>query len=189
MTLVQFASTRWYRRCQPLRAPVRMERILGGIFSWNRPKSYRTFFNAQRPKRTVMFCSIRNARICSMVAVRRDTSCARSRWKACPRKIVPVRIMQAAYLMSNWDGPIAAAGKNGKLPTILPKDLVLPMVSPRDLGSVAADLLKADPRPHPVHVEGPERYCPQDMADVLTEATGDTSAAGSSLDPHGWSRS
>lgn len=85
---------------------------------------------------------------------------------------IPVTIMRAAYLMSNWDGPVAAAIKDGELTTMLPKDLVVPMVSPRDLAKVASDLLEADARPVPVHVEGPERYSAQDVVTALTEATG-----------------
>lgn len=85
---------------------------------------------------------------------------------------IPATIMRAAYLMSNWDGPVSAARKDGELLTMLPEDLTLPMVSPRDLAKVAADLLEAGPKPIPVHVEGPERYCPQDVADELTAATG-----------------
>lgn len=85
---------------------------------------------------------------------------------------IPATIMRAAYLMSNWDGPIAAAIQDGELSTMLPEDLMLPMVSPRDLANVAADLLEANPKPVPVHVEGPERYSPQDVDNALNAATG-----------------
>lgn len=85
---------------------------------------------------------------------------------------IPATIMRAAYLMSNWDGPVSAALKDGALPTMLPEDLILPMVSPLDLAMIAADLLEAEPSPVPVHVEGPKRYCPGDVADALEAATG-----------------
>jgi len=84
---------------------------------------------------------------------------------------IPFTVMRAAYLMSNWDGPIEGAAESGNLPTMLPQDLTIPMVSPRDLATVAADLLEADPMPLPVHVEGPRRYTPRDVATALAKAT------------------
>lgn len=81
---------------------------------------------------------------------------------------VPATIMRASYLMSNWDAPIRQATETGELVTLLPEDLSLPMVSPRDLARVAADLLTGDAPSAPVHVEGPGRYTPRDVANALS---------------------
>jgi uncharacterized protein YbjT (DUF2867 family) len=86
---------------------------------------------------------------------------------------IPAAIMRAAYMMSNWDGVLAAARGSGVLPTMLPRDLMLPMVAPRDLGALAARLLL-----EPAHgmetcsVEGPERYTPTDVAAAAAQALG-----------------
>jgi uncharacterized protein YbjT (DUF2867 family) len=85
---------------------------------------------------------------------------------------VPTSIMRAAYLMSNWDGPIASALNDGTLPTMLPAKLMLPMVSPRDLARVAADLLDAEPMSAPVHVEGPQRCCAEDVVEMIAAVAG-----------------
>lgn len=83
---------------------------------------------------------------------------------------VPAAIMRAAYMMSNWDGSFDAARENGVLSSVLPRDLKLPMVAPRDLGAVAARLLQAPTGATTVHhVEGPQRYSPADVAAAFAE--------------------
>jgi uncharacterized protein YbjT (DUF2867 family) len=84
---------------------------------------------------------------------------------------IPAQIMRAAYMMSNWDGALDAARVDGVLPSMLPRDLLLPMVAPRDLGVVAARLLQepaTETKTH--HVEGPERYTPGDVARAFAGA-------------------
>jgi uncharacterized protein YbjT (DUF2867 family) len=84
---------------------------------------------------------------------------------------IPALIMRAAYMMSNWDGALDAARAGGVLPSILPRDLLLPMVAPRDLGAVAARLLQEPARETKIHhVEGPERYTPGDVATAFARA-------------------
>lgn len=85
---------------------------------------------------------------------------------------IPAVIMRATYLMSNWDAPAKAALKTGTLQTMLPEDLVLPMVSPVDLAKVAANLLIGEFAHDPVHVEGPARYTPRDVAQAIASASG-----------------
>jgi uncharacterized protein YbjT (DUF2867 family) len=86
---------------------------------------------------------------------------------------IPALIMRAAYMMSNWDAALEAGGADGVLPSMLPRDLLLPMVAPRDLGAVAARLLRAPAREtKTLHVEGPERYTPGDVATALATALG-----------------
>jgi uncharacterized protein YbjT (DUF2867 family) len=84
---------------------------------------------------------------------------------------IPTAIMRAAYLMSNWDAVIPSAKQSGVLPSMLPSDLRIPMVAPKDLGAVAARLLLEPPNAMRIHyAEGPERYTPQDVAAACARA-------------------
>jgi uncharacterized protein YbjT (DUF2867 family) len=85
---------------------------------------------------------------------------------------IPATIQRGAYYMSNWDELLDAA-KGGALPTMIPADMKLPMVSPADLGKAAARRLLEPPHDKDVHhVEGPRRYSPQDVADAFATALG-----------------
>lgn len=85
---------------------------------------------------------------------------------------IPSTILRAAYYMSNWD-PLLAAARLGSLPTMLPPDLVMPMVAPEDLGRAAARLLSEPVRQTGIrHVEGPERYTSDDVARAFSSALG-----------------
>jgi uncharacterized protein YbjT (DUF2867 family) len=57
------------------------------------------------------------------------------------RQSIPAAINRAGYYMSNWDGLLDSVRRTGKLPTMFPADLAIPMVAPRDLGEVAAQRL------------------------------------------------
>jgi uncharacterized protein YbjT (DUF2867 family) len=84
---------------------------------------------------------------------------------------IPALILRAAYMMSNWDGALEAARTHGVLPSMLPRDLRLPMVAPRDLGAAAARLLLESASATNIHhVEGPERYTPGDVASAFAQA-------------------
>ena len=86
------------------------------------------------------------------------------------RQSIPSAINRAAYYMSNWDGPIGSAQATGKLPTMFPADLPIPMVAPRDLGMVAADRLMSPLDEIGVrHVEGPARWTSAEVAAVLSK--------------------
>jgi len=86
---------------------------------------------------------------------------------------VPAAVMRGAYYLTNWDAPLSVAGASGVLPSMLPADLVTPMVAPADLGSAAAERLLS-----PVddvdleYVEGPERYTPADVASAASDRFG-----------------
>jgi uncharacterized protein YbjT (DUF2867 family) len=86
-------------------------------------------------------------------------------------QVIPFVIMRAAYYFTNWDMFLESARDSGVLPSMYPADLQLPMVSPQDLGRVAAQLLTGTAYPgHPVYVEGPERYSPADVAEAFARA-------------------
>ncbi|MEJ7753446.1 MAG: hypothetical protein WKF46_10930, partial [Candidatus Limnocylindrales bacterium] len=84
---------------------------------------------------------------------------------------IPFSVIRAAYDMSNWDASLGAARSEGVVHTLFPADLELPMVSPADLGRVAARLLTEPAGRTNLHyVEGPERYSAADVATAFADA-------------------
>lgn len=85
---------------------------------------------------------------------------------------VPAAINRGAYYMSNW-ARLRDAAAAGSLRSFFPADMALPMVAPADLGAAAARrLLEPADEVELRHVEGPERYTPQDVAKAFAEALG-----------------
>ena len=81
---------------------------------------------------------------------------------------IPAAVNRGAYYMSNWDGFVGGVRDSGVLPSMLPADMILPMVSPADVGEAAAQrLLSGLSDVGIVHVEGPRRYTPTDVAAAL----------------------
>ena len=86
---------------------------------------------------------------------------------------IPAAINRAPFYMSNWDELLEPAGRTGKLPTMLPADLKLPMAAPDDLGRIAADRLMSGLDDVGVrYVEGPARYSPADVAAAFARVLG-----------------
>lgn len=86
---------------------------------------------------------------------------------------IPVAINRGAYYMSNWAGMAEAVRENGVLPSFFLAALVLPMVAPGDLGQAAARrLMEPVSNTGIQHIEGPERYTAQDVADAFSHAVG-----------------
>lgn len=84
---------------------------------------------------------------------------------------VPALIQRAAYYMSNWDGMLEPIRTDGTMPTMIPGDLAMPMVAPADLGRNAARMLvEHAPNDDTVHVEGPARYSPAEVARAFASA-------------------
>lgn len=89
------------------------------------------------------------------------------------RQAIPAAINRAAYYMSNWDPQVEPARTQGKLTTMFPPDLRLPMAAPADLGEAAAVRLVAGLDDVGVeHVEGPSRYTASDVARALSDSFG-----------------
>jgi uncharacterized protein YbjT (DUF2867 family) len=89
------------------------------------------------------------------------------------RQPIPASIIRAAYYMSNWDAALATVRAQGRLDTMIPADLAIPMVAPQDLGHAAARLLTAPAGQPDMHnVEGPRRYSPNDVAYAFAAALG-----------------
>ena len=84
---------------------------------------------------------------------------------------IPAAIVRGAYYMVNWDYNLEAARSEGVVHSFFPADFELPMIAPRDLAQVAAELLL-----HPTidnglyYAEGPERYTPADVASAFSRA-------------------
>jgi uncharacterized protein YbjT (DUF2867 family) len=84
---------------------------------------------------------------------------------------IPAAINRAAYYMSNWDDLLDAVRREGVLPTMFPRDTIIPMAAPRDLGRAAAERLSSAIDDIGVwYVEGPERYSPRDVARAFSLA-------------------
>jgi uncharacterized protein YbjT (DUF2867 family) len=86
---------------------------------------------------------------------------------------IPAAINRAGYYMSNWDGMLDAVRDTGKLPTMFPADIPIPVVAPRDLGEVAAQRLLSSLDDTGIrYVEGPRRYSSNEVAQVFSEVLG-----------------
>jgi uncharacterized protein YbjT (DUF2867 family) len=84
---------------------------------------------------------------------------------------IPSSIIRAAYYMSNWDGFLESAARDGVIYSFFPADFTLPMVAPKDLGRVAADLITEPIERTGLHdVEGPKHYSASDVAAAFSAA-------------------
>ena len=91
------------------------------------------------------------------------------------RQPVPAAINRAAYYMSNWDGLLDTVRTTGRLQTLFPTDLHIPMVAPRDVGEAAARRLLSPLDDTSVQgVEGPARYTTLEVAAAFSQALGQT---------------
>lgn len=89
------------------------------------------------------------------------------------RQSIPAAINRGAYYMTNWTGLADVVRQSGKLPSMFPADMPIPMVAPHDLGEAAADRLVSPLSDvGVVYVEGPELYTPSDVADAFAAALG-----------------
>jgi uncharacterized protein YbjT (DUF2867 family) len=86
---------------------------------------------------------------------------------------IPAAINRAGYYMSNWDGLLDTVRTTGKLPTMFPADVSVPMVAPYDLGKAAAERLLSPLDDVGVrYIEGPKRYSSNDVAKAFSDAIG-----------------
>ena len=86
---------------------------------------------------------------------------------------VPVAFLRAAWFMENaaWD---LAAARSGRIESYLqPLDRKIDMVSTKDIGRAAADLLREDwSGVRIVELSGPQKYSPRDEAAAFAAALG-----------------
>jgi len=89
------------------------------------------------------------------------------------RQPIPAAENRAAFYMSNWDTQLERVRETGKLSTLFPADLKLPMAAPEDMGRIAADRLMSGTDEVGVrYVEGPDRYAATDVAAAFARALG-----------------
>ncbi|MCP1175114.1 NmrA family NAD(P)-binding protein [Ralstonia chuxiongensis] len=89
------------------------------------------------------------------------------------RQSIPAAINRGAYYMTNWAGLLQTVAQTGKLPSMFPADMPMPMVAPSDLGEVAAARLLTPVDDAGVrYVEGPQRYTPRDVAQAMARTLG-----------------
>ena len=89
-----------------------------------------------------------------------------------------VTILRPCYFMENWAAGIGMAKEQGLLPTFIPPQAKMPMISTRDIGLVAAAQLIAGGHGHAiVELAGPEEYSPEDVASALSGMLGRSVAA------------
>jgi uncharacterized protein YbjT (DUF2867 family) len=81
--------------------------------------------------------------------------------------------VRAAYFLENWGSMLGAAAE-GKLPTFLPPDFVVPMVATKDIGLVAAKALLEPPsgKSEIIELSGPRDYSSRDVAAALSKIYG-----------------
>ena len=86
---------------------------------------------------------------------------------------IPADVIRAAYYMSNWEMSLESAKNEGVVHTLYPPDFKLPMVSPKDIGRIAARFLTEDSEGVKVHyVEGPKEYSSADVAEAFGKVLG-----------------
>lgn len=82
-------------------------------------------------------------------------------------------ILRPCSFMENWAPGIAMAKGQGVLPTFIPPQTKIPMISTRDIGRVAAERLMAGGKGHSiVELAGPEEYSPEQVAAALGQILG-----------------
>jgi uncharacterized protein YbjT (DUF2867 family) len=81
-----------------------------------------------------------------------------------------VTFLRPAYFFENWAPVLGVAKEQGLLPTFIPPDMKIPMISTQDIGRIAAEQLMAGPRGHQVlELSGPESYSPGQVAAALSQ--------------------
>ncbi|MBX4926587.1 NmrA family NAD(P)-binding protein [Rhizobium binae] len=87
---------------------------------------------------------------------------------------IPVAFLRACWFMENSAWDIAPAGESGIMPSFLqPVTKPVPMVSVRDVGATAAEMLQEDwTGKRIVELEGPFRITPLQMAEAFSTVLG-----------------
>jgi uncharacterized protein YbjT (DUF2867 family) len=87
-----------------------------------------------------------------------------------------VILLRAAYFIENFASVIPVVKEHGLLPTFLTADQKIPMVSTRDIGLTAAELLRQGPVTgvQTVELNGPVDLSPRDVAAQLSAILGKT---------------
>jgi len=87
---------------------------------------------------------------------------------------IPVTFLRPAWFMENAQGDLASARDEGILHSFLqPADRIFPMVATRDIGALAAELIRQDwTGERIVELEGAARVSPKDLARAFAAVLG-----------------
>ena len=78
---------------------------------------------------------------------------------------LPVSFVRAAYFVENWGAVLHPVKQDGVLPSFLPAEKKMPMVSTRDIGAAVAQALLDGPRgTRVIELSGPVDVSPKDVA-------------------------
>ncbi|MBD8511249.1 NmrA family NAD(P)-binding protein [Photobacterium sp. CAU 1568] len=88
---------------------------------------------------------------------------------------LPVVFLRAAYFMENWRPLVKMAILQRQLPSFLsPLNQKFPMIATPDIGRIAAEVLCEDWRGvRIIDLEGPDRYSPNDVAELVSLKLGE----------------
>jgi uncharacterized protein YbjT (DUF2867 family) len=82
-------------------------------------------------------------------------------------------ILRPCYFMDNWAPVLGAAKTQGVLPTFIAPQVMVPMISTKDIGRVGAEQLMAGGKGKQiVELAGPEEYSPDQAAAALGHVLG-----------------
>jgi uncharacterized protein YbjT (DUF2867 family) len=121
---------------------------------------------AARPKRTVFLSSIGAQRDAGTGPIL-SLHYGEERLAKSPARVT---FLRAAYFFENWGSVLPVARAQGVLPSTLALGPRIPMVSTRDIGRVAAEILTGEREAGPVvELVGPAEYAPEDVAQALSK--------------------
>lgn len=87
-------------------------------------------------------------------------------------------ILRPCYFIENWVPVIGAAKAEGVLPTFIPPQAKIPMISTKDIGRIGAEqLMTGGYGKQIVEMAGPEEYSPDQVASALGQILGKTVTA------------
>ena len=124
------------------------------------------------PPRSILAISDYGAELPSGTGVTQTFHHLESRLGQIPSAVTFVR---SAEHMQNWSRFLGTAADTGVLPSLhQPLTKLFPTVAAADVGVVAADLIMSPSgvTPRIVHVEGPRRYTPLEVASTLADLLG-----------------
>lgn len=88
---------------------------------------------------------------------------------------IPATFLRAGYFMENWGALVKIAVEQHQLPSFLsPSNKRVPMIATADIGHIAAEALcESWEGGRIIDLEGPARYCPNDVAEHLSLKLGE----------------
>ena len=134
-------------------------------------EAYAAALEATRPGRTVLLSSVGAQRAAGTGPIR-SLHYAEDRLR---RTGAPITFLRASYFVENWASVLGVAKENGVLPSMLKLGKPLSMVSTRDIGRVAAEILTGERPASPViELAGPVDLTPEQVAATVSTILGKT---------------